>query len=512
MKVEEYADIAFAAQVDAEFRLRLRGLHAVGHRRFPAAGLEAGRDHGRAGSGVAEEHLAVRLADSEHRGARDKLRPAGRDAAQSGGRQIAGRFHRVALQRQGNPASTSSSTSTAASRAPSARRSKSIRLWGNGKQSSFIGLDKVGQVSYDTHRNENTRCYFCKNKCLRTFIDVKVVGAPVEEQEQPRKSKIPILPGVKRLIVGNSCDKGLVEDVNDMKVIKKGMDEVKAANPNFVEVAAKAVWRSFNPPNVADPPHKFALTQTQKQRNELVKRRAKMRIGIPRVLNQYSVNPLFSAYFESLGVPPQNLIYSDYTTEQLYKEGAKRGAIDPCFPSKVGIPHVHNLLHVHHKKKPLDMIFFPMIDALPSDLFNTLSSRACPTVTTTPEAVKAAFIKEGNLFDEMGIKYLNPILNIDKPRFLEKQMYEAFKDILGLTQNEHHRAIEEGLKALDNFYNVQLRGAAREALNQLEAEDKLGVVVLARPYHNDPGLNHEILEEFQKLGYPVFTMDSSADG
>jgi predicted nucleotide-binding protein (sugar kinase/HSP70/actin superfamily) len=44
-------------------------------------------------------------------------------------------------------------------------------------------------------------------------------------------------------------------------------------------------------------------------------------------------------------------------------------------------------------------------------------------------------------------------------------------------------------------------------LNQLEAEDRLGVVVLSRPYHNDPGINHEILEEFQKLGYPVFTMD-----
>jgi predicted nucleotide-binding protein (sugar kinase/HSP70/actin superfamily) len=31
---------------------------------------------------------------------------------------------------------------------------------------------------------------------------------------------------------------------------------------------------------------------------------------------------------------------------------------------------------------------------------------------------------------------------------------------------------------------------------------------LGRPYHNDPGVNHEILEEFQKLGYPVFAQDS----
>ncbi len=226
------------------------------------------------------------------------------------------------------------------------------------------------------------------------------------------------------------------------------------------------------------------------------------------MLNQYSVNPFFSAYFETLGVPAENLVYSDYTTEQLYKEGAKRGAIDPCFPSKVGIPHVHNLLNVHHKKKPLDLIFFPMIDALPSDLVNTQSSRACPTVTATPEAVKAAFMKEGDLFTQLGTRYLDPILNLDEPRFLEKQMFEAFKDILGLAPTEHHRAIEEGYKALDVFYSITLRGAGREVLNQLEAEDRIGVVVLGRPYHNDPGLNHEILEEFQKLGYPVFTMDS----
>jgi predicted CoA-substrate-specific enzyme activase len=384
---------------------------------------------------------------------------------------------------------------------------EAVRLWENGRQSSFINLDRVQEITYQTHRNEDTRCYFCKNKCLRTFIDVKVSNGPVDN-EPPRKSKIPILPGVKRLIVGNSCEKGLVEDVNDMRVIKKGLDEVKGANPNFVEIAAKAAWRSFNPKQVADPPHKLAITKAQKQRNELLKKRHTLRIGIPRVLNQYSVNPFFSAYFESLGIKPQNLVYSDFTTEQLYKDGAKRGAIDPCFPSKVGIPHVHNLLYVHHKKKPLDIIFFPMIDALPTDLVNVQGSRACPTVTATPEAVKAAFIKEGDVFAQMGVRYLNPIINVDEPNLFEKQVYLAFKDILGLTIEENHRATEEAYKALDTFYNVTLRGAAREVLNQLEAEDRLGIVLLGRPYHNDPGINHEILEEFQKIGYPVFTMDS----
>ncbi len=78
------------------------------------------------------------------------------------------------------------------------------------------------------------------------------------------------------------------------------MDDAKAKYPNFVHLAAEAVWRSQDPEKVADPPHRVAVTKAQKERNALVDKRESLRIGIPRVLNQYSVNPLFSAYFESL--------------------------------------------------------------------------------------------------------------------------------------------------------------------------------------------------------------------
>ena len=386
---------------------------------------------------------------------------------------------------------------------------EAVRLWENGRQTTFIGLDAVAQITYQTHRNENTRCYFCKNKCLRTFIDVKVhLQMATEDEPVQYKSKIPLEAGTKRLIVGNSCEKGLVEDVEAMRVIKKGLDAVKGSNPNLVEVAAKAVFKSFNPANVIDPLPRFAFTQRQKARIELMKQREQVRIGMPRALNMYSQTPVFSAYFEALGVKPENLVYSDFTSEHLYKEGAKRGAIDPCFPSKVGIPHVHNLLYVHHKKKPLDIIFFPMIDSLTTDLYGTQDSRACPTVTATPEAVKAAFIKEGDLFAEMGVQYFPTFVKLAEPQLFARQMYEQFKDILGLSEEENARAVEEGYQALDYFNNVILRGTAREVLNELVAEQRLGIVLLARPYHHDPGINHEILEEFQKQGYPIFAQDS----
>src|SRR6202522_4040844 len=50
---------------------------------------------------------------------------------------------------------------------------ESVRLWKNGLQTSFVGLDAVSKIQYRTTRNEATRCYFCKNNCLRTFIDIR---------------------------------------------------------------------------------------------------------------------------------------------------------------------------------------------------------------------------------------------------------------------------------------------------------------------------------------------------
>jgi predicted CoA-substrate-specific enzyme activase len=379
------------------------------------------------------------------------------------------------------------------------------RLWDNGRVSSFVGLEAVRRFEYKTTRNESTRCYFCKNKCLRTFIDVKTNIASIDKP--PVNSKAPLEAGSQRVIIAN-CEKGTVENVDEMRGIKGSIDRIKQANPNFAEIAAKAVFRVPDAPLVADPPPRFTFTAAAKRRAELMKKRATLRIGIPRVLNMYSSTPLFTGYFASLGIQAENIVYSEYTTEQLYKEGAKRGSIDPCFPSKLGIPHIHNLLYGAHAKKSLDIIFFPMIDCLISDLHGVAGARSCPTVATTPAAVKAAFTKEGDLFAEKGVRFLHTFVNPSKPDLFERQMLEEFKDILGLSPEENRRAVEQGYRALDHFNNVTLRRHARKVLDELEREDRLGIVVLGRPYHNDPGVNHEILEEFQKLGYPVFTQDS----
>ena len=476
---------------------------------------------------------------------------------------------------------------------------EALRLWKNGRRTTFIGLDAVRQIRYRTTRNEDTRCYFCKNNCLRTFIDVDVSGGAVQGPEapapvaegreappeevsavaanlpgieqiqanlpvpgsscgtehdhagggcgcgssssqslrakidpliqiqaapgaktaveppkptgefQPRRTKVPLQIGEQRLIIA-TCEKGTVEDLDDMKGIKADIDKIKAANPNFVDIAAREVFRAREVPSVADPTPSTKgvfVSKAAKDRAALMERRKEFRIGIPRLLNTYTYAPLFNAYFAALGIKPENILYSDYTTPELYRAGASRGAVDPCYPSKIGIAHVYNLLAAKHSKKPLNAIWFPMYDVLHSHLVNLTGSNACPTVTATPNAVKAAFTKESDLFAENNIQYLDPILNLQDRRICADQMYKAWSPILGLSREENDRAIEVGFEALAACES-DIRRQARKVLDQLEREDRIGIVMLGRVYHHDPGLNHEIMEEFQKLGYPVFSQST----
>ena len=111
------------------------------------------------------------------------------------------------------------------------------------------------------------------------------------------------------------------------------------------------------------------------------------------------------------------------------------------------------------------------VEAVAATEFNLQAiqaTRSCPTVATTPAAVKAAFTKEGDLFKEKGVLFLDTFVNLSKPDVFERQMWEQFKDILGLSPEENARAIREGFRALDQFNNVTMRGAAREVLEQLE--------------------------------------------
>jgi predicted nucleotide-binding protein (sugar kinase/HSP70/actin superfamily) len=86
-------------------------------------------------------------------------------------------------------------------------------------------------------------------------------------------------------------------------------------------------------------------------------------------------------------------------------------------------------------------------------------------------------------------------------------MFETWGDRLGITEDESDHACQQGFGALRAF-DGEMERRGMEILEKLEEEDKVGVLLLGRPYHLDPGLNHGVLEEYQALGYPVLSIRS----
>ncbi|HEY8924919.1 MAG TPA: BadF/BadG/BcrA/BcrD ATPase family protein [Polyangia bacterium] len=385
---------------------------------------------------------------------------------------------------------------------------ETLRIVKRRGYSTFIGLDSAIAINYTATNDESTRCHFCPNLCARTFIDTVTPAGDTA-----------------RYISGFSCEKGTVESEDAMLALTADRKKLMKKFPNLVDVESKMLFRHFYDqqpmPEDGAPMKDVEVKKTllgtkrveierpfRRSSPEAAARRARIRIGIPKVLNIWSTAPFWRTYFESLGIQKHHVVFSDDTTEEIWAEGGKYGSIDPCYPSKVGQAHIHNLLFHHHSdEKPLKAIFFPTLTHIPSFVKNAMDYASCPIVAGAPNVLKAAFTKEVDFFETRGIKYFDPACSLIEPSLLRRQLFQAFKDFLEITEDESDFAVTEAFEALRRL-DVEMERRGRAVLDQVEAEDRIAIMLLGRPYHLDPGLNHSVLEEFQVLGYPVLSIRS----
>lgn len=374
--------------------------------------------------------------------------------------------------------------------------------------STFIGLDTAIDLHYTSRTDETTRCHFCDNNCSRTFIDTKTPSGDST-----------------RYIAGFSCEKGTVESKQAVVLLNKERRRLKKLYPNLVDYEAQVPFRSFYQPQTM-PEQGSKITYQHHKRSwfgfgkqtkrsctrvfepassEVYAKRSTLRIGIPRVLNIYSIAPFLRCYLEALGIDKRNVVFSEHTSEELWQEGGKYGSIDPCYPSKVAQAHIHNLLHHGQRRHPLDAIWFPSLTHMNSFTSQTMGNTTCPIVAGTPNVVKAAFTKEKNFFEK--VQYMDAPLNFEEVSVLELQLFEQWTELLQLTPDENHHACTEALKAMQ-IIDQELEHHGLEVLHKAEQENDLVLLLLGRPYHNDPGINHDIMEEFQTLGYPILSIRS----
>jgi predicted nucleotide-binding protein (sugar kinase/HSP70/actin superfamily) len=387
---------------------------------------------------------------------------------------------------------------------------ETLRVVKRRGHSTFIGLDAAINLEWTATNDESTRCHFCPNNCARTFIDAVT----------PQGDSA-------RYISGFSCEKGTVESEEAMLELTAERKKLGKIYPNLVDVESKLLFRHFYDqkpmPEAGAAKQDIEVRRTimgarrlevertfQRAPAEVWERRRRLRLGIPRMLNIWSTAPFWRTYFETLGIQRQNVVFSDETTEELWIEGGKYGSIDPCYPSKVGQAHIHNLLFHHHSdEKPLTFIFNPILTHVPSFVKNTQDQASCPIVQGAPNVLKAAFTKEVDFFATRGIRYLDTSVSLIEPHLLKRRLFETFRDegLLGVSEDESDFAVDEAFKALAQL-DVEMEKRGRAILDEVERDNRVAILLLGRPYHLDPGLNHGILEEFQVLGYPILSIRS----
>ena len=148
-----------------------------------------------------------------------------------------------------------------------------------------------------------------------------------------------------------------------------------------------------------------------------------------------------------------------------------------------------------------------MVTRVPSFVTDVMDDCTCPIVAGTPNVMRAAFTKETDFFAARNIEYVDDAFSFSEANLLAEQMFATWGERLGISRDESDWACQEAWTAM-NAFDRDLQDKGRAILDTVEAEDRIAILVIGRPYHMDPGLNHGIPEDLQVLGYPVLSIRS----
>jgi predicted CoA-substrate-specific enzyme activase len=332
-----------------------------------------------------------------------------------------------------------------------------------GVATNFVGFRRAAAMRYATHNDVSTRCNRCPSACPRTIVDA--TSSTTHEQVH--------------FVTGHACDRGEVLEGRPPPLRKPKAPAPGARNLLRME-AARLFARSTSVRVVSSAGHG-------------------LRVAVPRVLSMYRSAPLFTHYLEAIGVAREDIVTGKATSEDLWRRSAGRGTVDACFPVKVAQAHVADLLS-RRAQHPFDVLLFPVLTHAITAVTGCADTASCPVVAGTPMVTRAAFGvgDDGRL--PGGALLLAPTLRLtDSPRFVD-QLFAAIRTIApGLTAAEHEEAVKEARTAQRRFEQWMEHDGA-SALARARADRRAAIVVLARPYHADPGIHHDIGSELKALG------------
>ena len=216
-------------------------------------------------------------------------------------------------------------------------------------------------------------------------------------------------------------------------------------------------------------------------------------IGIPRVLNIYEDYPFWHTFFTALGYRVE--LSGKSNAELFYKGMATIPSDSLCYPAKLAHGHIMDLI-----ERGVEKIFYPCepynFDTRSDNFYN------CPIVASYPENIRGNM----DILREKNIKFIQPFLPVHDMKKLKKRLAEELR-----TENISAREIENAVDAAEielNNYRHDIMNFGESVLARIKKTGEQAILLVGRPYHIDPEINHGISEMIQSYDLPIISEDS----
>jgi len=218
-------------------------------------------------------------------------------------------------------------------------------------------------------------------------------------------------------------------------------------------------------------------------------------VHVPMSLTSYTFRPFFERFLGSLGYRAR---FSKTTDSDVAKRGVSLVAGDFCFPVKISIGHVAELMD-----KGAERVFVPLMVA-EKELPHLPDRKFCPWVESHPAVVRSNLAAAG--YDTS--RLLTPVIDF---RYPEKtavgKLHEALGEALGVTPSQLKKAYRAAKKAQRKF-NLACQEEGEKALKEIAERNETAIVIAGRPYNTfDMGANLALPRKIAQYGYKVIPVD-----
>lgn len=217
-----------------------------------------------------------------------------------------------------------------------------------------------------------------------------------------------------------------------------------------------------------------------------------VRIGLPRALGMYENYPFWYTLFSACGF---EVVLSNNSSNKIYESGLRSIMADNiCFPAKLMHGHINNLIDLK-----VDRIFYPYVVYERKEDETSKNSFNCPIVSAYSDVIKSSM----DPARKRGVPFDAPVITFNSDDLMLKSCW-AYLKTLGVKRDVAERAVAMA-KDVQTAYIQKLANRANEVLDLATKENRMVILLAARPYHTDPMIEHKISQAIAYMGIDVIT-------